>query len=283
MHTVLTIAGSDSSGGAGIQADIKTMTAHGVYAMSAITALTAQNTTGVSDILNVEPEFLVKELDSVFTDIYPEAVKIGMLSNANIMAVVAMKLVEYRAKNIVLDPVMVATSGAKLVEIESSKFMVNELFPLADVITPNIPEAEAITGKSIDDFEDMTEAALIIYGSIKEMKKDMACAMRENGAEDYMYVRDTAVLIKGGHSVCDANDILVYNDKVVVIEGERIDNPNTHGTGCTLSSAIASNLAMGHDVETSVRNAKKYISNALRANLNLGTGSGPLNHMVDIK
>lgn len=283
MHTVLTIAGSDSSGGAGIQADIKTMTAHGVYAMSAITALTAQNTTGVSDILNVEPEFLTKELDSVFTDIYPEAVKIGMLSNANIMAVVAMKLVEYRAKNIVLDPVMVATSGAKLVEIESSKFMVNELFPLADVITPNIPEAEAITGKSIDDFEDMTEAALIIYGSIKEMKKDMACAMRENGAEDYMYVRDTAVLIKGGHSVCDANDILVYNDKVVVIEGERIDNPNTHGTGCTLSSAIASNLAMGHDVETSVRNAKKYISNALRANLNLGTGSGPLNHMVDIK
>ncbi|MCQ2080433.1 MAG: bifunctional hydroxymethylpyrimidine kinase/phosphomethylpyrimidine kinase [Lachnospiraceae bacterium] len=283
MHTVLTIAGSDSSGGAGIQADIKTMTAHGVYAMSAITALTAQNTTGVSDILNVEPEFLAKELDSVFTDIYPEAVKIGMLSNANIMAVVAMKLVEYRAKNIVLDPVMVATSGAKLVEIESSKFMVNELFPLADVITPNIPEAEAITGKSIDDFEDMTEAALIIYGSIKEMKKDMACAMRENGAEDYMYVRDTAVLIKGGHSVCDANDILVYNDKVVVIEGERIDNPNTHGTGCTLSSAIASNLAMGHDVETSVRNAKKYISNALRANLNLGTGSGPLNHMVDIK
>lgn len=283
MHTVLTIAGSDSSGGAGIQADIKTMTAHGVYAMSAITALTAQNTTGVSDILNVEPEFLAKELDSVFTDIYPEAVKIGMLSNANIMAVVAMKLVEYRAKNIVLDPVMVATSGAKLVEIESSKFMVNELFPLADVITPNISEAEAITGKSIDDFEDMTEAALIIYGSIKEMKKDMACAMRENGAEDYMYVRDTAVLIKGGHSVCDANDILVYNDKVVVIEGERIDNPNTHGTGCTLSSAIASNLAMGHDVETSVRNAKKYISNALRANLNLGTGSGPLNHMVDIK
>lgn len=283
MHTTLTIAGSDSSGGAGIQADIKTMTAHGVYAMSAITALTAQNTTGVSDIFNVEPEFLAKQLDSVFTDIYPEAVKIGMLSNADIMATVAMKLVEYRAKNIVLDPVMVSTSGSRLIEIESSKFMVNELFPLADIITPNIPEAEAIVGKSIDDAEDMKEAALIIYGSIKAMKQDMAKAMRDNGAEDYMYSRDTAVLVKGGHSVCDANDILVFNDNAVIIEGERINNPNTHGTGCTLSSAIASNLALGYDIETSVRNAKKYISNALKANLNLGKGSGPLNHMVDIK
>lgn len=283
MHTTLTIAGSDSSGGAGIQADIKTMTAHGVYAMSAITALTAQNTQGVAGIFNVDPEFLASQLDSVFTDIYPEAVKIGMLSNADIMATVAMKLVEYRAKNIVLDPVMVSTSGSRLIEIESSKFMVNELFPLADIITPNIPEAEAIVGKSIDDAEDMKEAALIIYGSIKAMKQDMAKAMRDNGAEDYMYSRDTAVLVKGGHSVCDANDILVFNDNAVIIEGERIDNPNTHGTGCTLSSAIASNLALGYDIETSVRNAKKYISNALKANLNLGSGSGPLNHMVDIK
>lgn len=283
MYTALTIAGSDSSGGAGIQADLKTMTAHGIYGMSAITALTAQNTTGVTDILDVTPDFLIKEIDSVFTDIYPDAVKIGMLSNENTMAVVAMKLVEYRAKNIVLDPVMVATSGSNLVDIDSVRFMINELFPLADIITPNIPEAEAVTGIVIENEEDMATAALMLYKNIKDRKEFLAGAMRENGAEDYMYTRETAVLVKGGHSINDANDILVINGNVILIKGNKIDNPNTHGTGCTLSSAIASNLAKGLDIESSVRNAKKYISGALAAMLDLGHGSGPLNHMYEIE
>lgn len=283
MYTALTIAGSDSSGGAGIQADLKTMTAHGIYGTSAITALTAQNTTGVTDILDVTPDFLIKEIDSVFTDIYPDAVKIGMLSNENAMAVVAMKLVEYRAKNIVLDPVMVATSGSNLVDIDSVRFMINELFPLADIITPNIPEAEAVTGIVIENEEDMATAALMLYKNIKDRKEFLAGAMRENGAEDYMYTRETAVLVKGGHSINDANDILVINGNVILIKGNKIDNPNTHGTGCTLSSAIASNLAKGLDIESSVRNAKKYISGALAAMLDLGHGSGPLNHMYEIE
>lgn len=279
MNTALTIAGSDSCGGAGIQADIKTMSAHGVYAMSAITALTAQNTTGVTGIMDVTPEFLAKELDCIFTDIYPDAVKIGMLSNTDIMATVAMKLVEYKARNIVLDPVMVSTSGSNLIKVDSVKFMVSELFPLADIITPNIPEAEAVTGMQIDSEEDMTVAAAMLYSSIKSRKAELATLMRNNGAEEYMYNRETAVLLKGGHSICDANDVLVINDNVVIIEGERIDNSNTHGTGCTLSSAIASNLAKGIAMEQSVRNAKAYISGALKAGLNLGKGSGPLNHM----
>ncbi|MCQ2499359.1 MAG: bifunctional hydroxymethylpyrimidine kinase/phosphomethylpyrimidine kinase [Lachnospiraceae bacterium] len=279
MYTALTIAGSDSSGGAGIQADIKTMSANRVYAMSAITALTAQNTTGVSQIFDVTPDFLSAQLDSVFQDIYPDAVKIGMLSNTDIMATVAMKLVEYRAKNIVLDPVMVSTSGSSLIKVDSAKFMVSELFPLADIITPNIPEAEAITGMQIDGEQDMTVAAAMLYSSIKNRKAELSSLMKNNGAEDYMYNRETAVLLKGGHSICDANDVLVINDNVVIIEGERIDNPNTHGTGCTLSSAIASNLAKGIDMEQSVRNAKAYISGALKAGLDLGKGSGPLDHM----
>lgn len=283
MYTALTIAGSDSSGGAGIQADIKTMTTNGVYAMSAITALTAQNTTGVSDIFDVTPDFLSKQLDSVFTDIFPDAIKIGMLSNTNIMATVAMKLVEYKARNIVLDPVMVATSGASLMKNDSASFMVNELFPLADIITPNIPEAEVITGMQIEGEQDMMVAAAMMYSSIKQRKIELANAMKNNGADDYMYVRDTAILLKGGHSICDANDILAYDDKVIIINGERIDNPNTHGTGCTLSSAIAANLAKGNDIEVSVRNAKDYISGALKNGLNLGKGSGPLNHMFGLK
>lgn len=279
MYTALTIAGSDSSGGAGIQADIKTMSANRVYAMSAITALTAQNTTGVSQIFDVTPDFLSAQLDSVFQDIYPDAVKIGMLSNTDIMATVAMKLVEYKARNIVLDPVMVSTSGSNLIKVDSARFMVSELFPLADIITPNIPEAEAITGMQIEGEQDMTVAAAMLYSSIKNRKAELSSLMKNNGAEDYMYNRETAVLLKGGHSICDANDVLVINDNVVIIEGERIDNPNTHGTGCTLSSAIASNLAKGIDMEQSVRNAKAYISGALKAGLDLGKGSGPLDHM----
>lgn len=262
MYTALTIAGSDSSGGAGIQADIKTMSAHGVYAMSAITALTAQNTTGVYNIMEVTPDFLCDQLDAVFTDIYPDAIKIGMLSGTAIMEAVAKKLKEYKARNIVLDPVMVATSGAALMKADSTEYMIKELFPLASIITPNIPEAEVIAGMDIKTKEDMEAAGNKIYSSISD--------------------GNTAVLVKGGHSINDANDLLIIDGKNIWIDGKRVDNPNTHGTGCTLSSAIASNLAMGRDIESSVRNAKEYIYGALAAGLDLGKGSGPINHLYMI-
>lgn len=260
MKTALTIAGSDSSGGAGIQADIKTMTAHGVYAMSAIAALTAQNTTGVYDIMEVTPEFLATQLDCIFTDIYPDAVKIGMLSSREIMKTTADKLRSYQAKHVVLDPVMVATSGSRLMREDAAETMVAELFPLAEVITPNIPETEILSGMAIHDAADMEKAAALLY-------ERCHCA----------------VLCKGGHRINDANDLLFADDKAIWLEGRRIDNPNTHGTGCTLSSAIASNLALGADLVTAVRNAKEYLSGALEAQLNLGKGSGPLNHAYAIQ
>ena len=260
MKTALTIAGSDSSGGAGIQADIKTMMANGVYAMSAITALTAQNTTGVTAILNVTPEFLAQELDAVFTDIYPDAVKIGMVSESELICTIAARLKQYGAKNIVVDPVMVATSGAKLICDEAVDILKTELFPLASVLTPNIPETEVLTGRLVRSAEDMVEAARQI-------------------AETY----HCAVLVKGGHKLNDANDLLYTDGSYRWFNGKRIDNPNTHGTGCTLSSAIASNLAKGLSMEVSVERAKEYISGALSAMLNLGQGSGPMDHGFAIK
>ena len=253
--TALTIAGSDSSGGAGIQADIKTMMANGVYAMSAITALTAQNTTGVSAIFNATPEFLAQELDSVFTDIFPDAVKIGMVSDRELISVIARKLKEYQARNIVVDPVMVATSGARLISEDAVDTLKQELFPLAAVLTPNIPEAEVLTGMKICTGEDMIEAA-------RQIAQQYQCA----------------VLCKSGHQLNDANDLLYFKDGYCWFEGKRIDNPNTHGTGCTLSSAIAANLAKGYDLPTSVERAKDYISGALSAMLDLGAGSGPMDH-----
>ena len=260
MKTALTIAGSDSSGGAGIQADIKTMMANGVYALSAITALTAQNTTGVTAILNVTPEFLAQELDAVFTDIYPDAVKIGMVSESELIRTIAARLKQYGAKNIVVDPVMVATSGAKLICDEAVDILKTELFPLASVLTPNIPETEVLTGRLVRSAEDMVEAARQI-------------------AETY----HCAVLVKGGHKLNDANDLLYTDGSYRWFNGKRIDNPNTHGTGCTLSSAIASNLAKGLSMEVSVERAKEYISGALSAMLNLGQGSGPMDHGFAIK
>ncbi len=260
MKTALTIAGSDSSGGAGIQADIKTMMANGVYAMSAITALTAQNTTGVTAILNVTPEFLAQELDAVFTDIYPDAVKIGMVSESELIRTIAARLKQYGAKKIVVDPVMVATSGAKLICDEAVDILKTELFPLASVLTPNIPETEVLTGRLVRSAEDMVEAARQI-------------------AETY----HCAVLVKGGHKLNDANDLLYTDGSYRWFNGKRIDNPNTHGTGCTLSSAIASNLAKGLSMEVSVERAKEYISGALSAMLNLGQGSGPMDHGFAIK
>lgn len=260
MKTALTIAGSDSSGGAGIQADLKTMTANGVYAMSAVTALTAQNTTGVTDILESTPLFLGEQLDAVFTDIFPDAVKIGMVSSAELIAVIAGKLKEYGAKNIVVDPVMVATSGAKLLREDAVEALCRELLPLAAVLTPNIPEAEILSGMTITDAAGMEAAARLI-------------------SERY----GCAVLCKGGHKVNDADDLLWRNGAGKWFHGRRIDNPNTHGTGCTLSSAIASNLAKGYDLDASVERAKAYISGALAAMLDLGHGSGPMNHMFALK
>ena len=255
MNTALTIAGSDSSGGAGIQADIKTMTVNGVYAMSAITALTAQNTTGVTGIMEVAPDFLALQLEAVFTDIYPDAVKTGMVSSGELIRTIAEKLKEFDAKNIVVDPVMVATSGAKLISDDAIEVLESELLPLAAVITPNIPEAEVLSGMTIRNEEDMIGAAKAVY-------------------ERY----GCSVLCKGGHQINDANDLLYRSGGYVWFKGKRIDNPNTHGTGCTLSSAIASNLAKGQTLDEAVEQAKKYISGALAAMLDLGKGSGPLAH-----
>ena len=260
MKTALTIAGSDSSGGAGIQADIKTMTANGVFAMSAVTALTAQNTTGVTDIFETTPKFLSEQLDAVFTDIYPDAVKIGMVSSAELIGTIADKLQEYGAKHIVVDPVMVATSGSKLLRDDAVDALTARLLPMAEVLTPNIPEAEILSGMSIKNAADMEKAAQTI-------------------SEKY----GCAVLCKGGHKVNDADDLLWRNGFGKWFHGKRIDNPNTHGTGCTLSSAIASNLAKGYDLDESVERAKEYISGALAAMLDLGHGSGPMNHMFALK
>ena len=259
MKTALTIAGSDCSGGAGIQADMKTMTMNGVYAMSAITALTAQNTTGVRAIQESTPDFLKQQIDAVFEDIYPDAVKIGMVASSELICVIADRLRYYDAKNVVIDPVMVATSGSALMKNDAVQTLIEELLPLAILVTPNIPEAQVLSGLTIETKEDMVTAA-------KQIGDSYHCA----------------VLLKGGHSINDANDLLYANGESRWFEGKRIDNPNTHGTGCTLSSAIASNLAKGFTLAESVQRAKDYISGALAAMLDLGKGSGPMNHLFDL-
>lgn len=255
IKTALSIAGSDCSGGAGIQADMKTMIMHGVYAMSVITALTAQNTTGVRAIQETTPKFLAQQLDAVFEDIWPDAVKIGMVSSAELISVISEKLRKYKATNIVLDPVMVATSGSALMKQDALDKLTGELFPLATLVTPNIPEAETLTGMKIRNKEDMKKAA-------NEIRNNYHCA----------------VLLKGGHSVCDSDDLLCSEHGIHWFAGRRIENTNTHGTGCTLSSAVAANLAQGYSLEESVGRAKEYISGALAAHLDLGKGAGPLLH-----
>lgn len=260
MKTALTIAGSDSSGGAGIQADIKTMMANGVFAMSAITALTAQNTTGVTGIMEVPPEFLMEQIKDVVTDIFPDAVKTGMVSSSALITVIAESIKKYSLRNIVVDPVMVATSGSKLIADGAVETLKRELLPLATIITPNIPETEILSGMKINCQKDMETAAQSIYSLYK-----------------------CAVLCKGGHSLNDANDFLFSTSGGKWFNGKRINNSNTHGTGCTLSSAIASNLAKGFSLELSVEKAKAYISGALGAMLNLGSGNGPMNHAFAIK
>ena len=258
MRTALTVAGSDSSGGAGIQADIKTMMANGVYAMSAVTALTAQNTTGVADIMDVTPEFLEKQLNCVFEDIFPDAVKVGMVSNELLIRVIERKFRQYRAHDIVVDPVMVSTSGSRLLK-EGAAGQLEQLFCLATVITPNIPEAELLLGEKIDGERGMEQAA-------QTLGQRYGCG----------------VLVKGGHALNDANDYLWAEGEGTWFYGKKIDNPNTHGTGCTLSSAIASNLAKGLTLSGSVAEAKRYLSAALGAQLDLGRGRGPLNHGVAV-
>lgn len=259
MKTALTIAGSNSSGGAGIQADIKTMCANGVFAMSAVTALTAQNTCGVIDIMEVSPQFLNEQLDCVFTDIRPDAVKIGMVSSGALIETIADSLKRHRAERIVVDPVMAATSGARLINEEAIATLKEKLLPLAMLITPNIPEAQILSEMQIRHEEDMVKAA-------KHIQQRYSCN----------------VLIKGGHQINDANDYLQTADHGHWFYGKRIDNPNTHGTGCTLSSAIAANLAKGFALEEAIQRAKDYISGALNAMLDLGKGSGPMDHAFDI-
>lgn len=260
MKAALTIAGSDCSGGAGIQADIKTMTMNGVYAMSAITALTAQNTLGVKGIEEVSPAFLGLQLDMIFTDIFPNSVKIGMVSSSALIDVIADRLKYYNAKNIVVDPVMVATSGSALIKIEAVNVLAKKLLPIATLVTPNISEAEVLSGMSIKDETDMITAAKIIC-------KEYGCS----------------VLLKGGHSVNDANDLLYENGEIRWFYGRRIDNPNTHGTGCTLSSAISANLAKGFSMDLAVEMAKDYICGALAYGLDLGKGLGPMNHAFNLR
>lgn len=259
MKTALTIAGSDSSGGAGIQADLKTMATNGVYGMSGITALTAQNTQGVQGVFPVSPEFLAQQLDSIFTDIPPDAIKIGMVSSIEIIDIIYNKLIEYKGKNIVVDPVMVSTVGSKLIMDDAIDRLKEKLFPIATIVTPNIPESEVLAKMEIKNGEDMIEAAQII-------------------GQKY----NCAVLCKGGHNLNDANDLLYKDGEIKWFYGKRINNHNTHGTGCTLSSAIASNLAKGCNLFEAVEKSKIYIQNALESGLNLGKGSGPLNHSFKI-
>ncbi|WP_018142607.1 bifunctional hydroxymethylpyrimidine kinase/phosphomethylpyrimidine kinase [Alloscardovia criceti] len=259
MHTALSIAGTDPTGGAGIQADLKAMTMNGVFAMTAITAVVAQNTTGVKNIVEMSPDFLKQQIDVVFEDIYPDAVKIGMVASTALIEVIAERLRFYQARNIVVDPVMVATSGDRLIAEEALDALKKELLPLATVVTPNIPEAEILSGMTIDSTFSIEEAA-------RAISSELGCA----------------VLLKGGHNINDANDYLYADDQGTWFMGQRINNPNTHGTGCTLSSAIASNLAKGFDLDTSIQRAKDYLSGALNAMLDLGTGRGPMQHNFNL-
>ncbi len=258
LKTVLTIAGSDSSGGAGIQADLKTMLANGVYGMSAITALTAQNTKGVTAIMDSTPDFLAAQLDAVFTDIFPDAVKIGMVSSAALIEVIGDRLTHYKAKNVVVDPVMVSTSGAKLINDDAVDKMTSVLFPLATIVTPNLFELAALTNRSATDLKmktDMEEAAKMMYDKYH-----------------------CAILAKGGHFQNSSLDLLCSDKGFRWFYGKRVETNNTHGTGCTLSSAIASNLAKEMSLEKAIHKAKMYLTGALSSGLNLGQGSGPLDH-----
>ena len=268
IPSVLSIAGSDSSGGAGIQADIKTITAHRLFAETAITAVTAQNTKGVTAVQDISPDIVAAQIDAVFDDIRPAAVKIGMVSSAAIIEAIADRLETWNAHNIVVDPVMVATSGARLIAEDAAEALTQRLFPLATVITPNIPEAMALLDYEVDSERTQQNAAVLLANRF-------GCA----------------ALVKGGHLVNEANDVLA-EPAPANADGERVGEPlttwfrhkrietsNTHGTGCTLSSAIACALAQGMELADAVNAGKAYLTGALAAGLDLGAGSGPVNHM----
>ncbi len=260
MKIILTIAGSDPSGGAGIQADIKTITAHALYAESAITALTAQNTQGVVNILPTPPDFLEQQLSCIFADIPPHAVKIGMLPGIGQMEVVEHALKKFRPPHIVLDTIILSTSGTHLMAPQALSYFQSRLLPLADLYTPNIPEA-----------------SLLLQTTIKTREERVAAARQ------FALQYKGAVYIKGGHDTVSADDLLFFQDTPLWIPGKRIHNPNTHGTGCTLSSALACGLACGLSMEESARRAKEYITGAIADGMDLGKGNGPLNHMYRIK
>lgn len=259
MKKILSIAGSDCSGGAGIQADLKTFAAYNTYGMSVITSLTSQNTMGVTDVVDMTPEFVGKQLDAIFEDIYPDAIKIGMVSNEGIINIIVKKLKQYKAKNIVLDPVMVSTSGSILMNAEAKNSLIEKLLPLADIITPNMKEAAVLSNIEVNNKDDMEKAARIIAKTI-----------------------DGVILITGGHLPDSADDLLYINKKTKWVHGDKIKNPNTHGTGCTLSSAIAANLGKGMTVEESFTEAKEYLTGAIKNGLDLGKGRGPLNHLYKL-
>lgn len=259
LKKVLTIAGSDCSGGAGIQADLKTFSAHGLYGMSVIVSVVAENTSRVIDIQDISTDMIQKQIDAVFEDIEVDAIKIGMLSGRDCMQAVCEGLEKYRPKNIVIDPVMLAKGGHALMQENALEFFKTRLIPFADMLTPNIPEAEAITSMKIATVEDMKEAAELIYSM---------------GAK--------SVLVKGGHLMGDAEDILYDGNNFFSFTTKRINTKNTHGTGCTFSSAIASNLALGMDCYKAVEKAKKYVTMAIEHSLDIGKGHGPTNHFYKL-
>ncbi len=259
MKTALTIAGSDCSGGAGIQADLKTFSAHGVFGMSVIVSVVAENTARVLQIQDITPEMILAQMDAVFEDIPPHAVKIGMLSSSICMQAVADGLRRRRPANVVIDPVMYAKNGCPLMDPAAADTLLQQVLPLADVLTPNIPEAERIAGMRITSAGDARQAAAAI--------QQMGCR---------------AVLVKGGHATGDAEDTLYDGTRFYSFRSERIDTQNTHGTGCTLSSAIAANLARGMDIPTAVERAKQYVTTAIRHALPLGQGCGPTHHFYDL-
>lgn len=255
MKKLLTVAGSDSIGGAGIQADIKTFSAHGCYAMSVITAVTAQNTVAVRASQDISAEIIQKQLDAVFEDVFPDGVKIGMLSVPETIEVIRERLVRYKPKIIVADPVMVSKSGFRLLSTDAEKVYAKHIIPIATVLTPNIPEAEILCGMSIKTRHDMEEAA-----------------------EKLISLGAKAVVVKGGHLSGDADDFVFDGKEKLWLRGKRFDTKNTHGTGCTLSSAICANLANGYGLFDAVKNAKEYINGAIENSLAIGSGCGPTNH-----
>lgn len=259
MKKALTIAGSDCSGGAGIQADLKTFSAHGVFGMSAIVSVVAENTARVISIMDVTPEMIAAQIDAVFEDIPPDAVKVGMLSQPPCMAAVAEKLREYHPANVVIDPVMYAKNGCPLMDPGSVDALIETMIPLADLLTPNIPEAEKISGMKITTVADMEKTSV---------------AIREMGCKN--------VLVKGGHAVGDATDVLYDGTGFRHFTARRVDTKNTHGTGCTYSSAIASNLALGMDMAKAVERAKRYVTTAIEHALPFGKGCGPTHHFWDL-